>query len=50
MSKNLRTTTENVKTTGYTINYDGRKAYIRTTHKGIITVLQVLDQLRRGAK
>lgn len=52
MSKNLRTTTETVnpKTAGYTINFNGSKAYVRTTHRGIIAVLQVLDQLRKVAK
>lgn len=53
MSKTLRTAPQNVnppKTAGYTINFGGSKAYVRTTYTGIMAVLRVLDQLRKGAK
>lgn len=53
MSKNLRTTPQTVnppKTAGYFINFGGQKAYIRTTYSGIMAVLRVLDQFKKGAK
>lgn len=38
------------KLAGYTINFGGQKAYIRTTYSGIMAVLRVLDQFKKGAK